>query len=99
MTRGVIWIYGAPGHSMYNHARPPNDPGVDCRGGLPHSSDTNFWWDRLSHNVAAHSRHPGGVQALRCDGSVSFVKDSINPSIWSAIGSRNGREVVSSNSF
>ena len=25
MTRGVIWIYGAPGHSMYNHARPPND--------------------------------------------------------------------------
>jgi prepilin-type N-terminal cleavage/methylation domain-containing protein len=61
MTRGVIWIYGAPGHSMYNHARPPNDPGVDCRGGLPHSSDTNYWWDRLSHNVAAHSRHPGGV--------------------------------------
>ena len=78
MTRGVIWIYGAPGHSMYNHARPPNDPGVDCRGGLPHSSDTNFFWDRLSHNVTAHSRHPGGVQALRCDGRCIFVKNSIN---------------------
>ena len=23
MTRGVIWIYGAPGHSMYNHGAPP----------------------------------------------------------------------------
>ena len=99
MTRGVIWIYGAPGHSMYNHARPPNDPGVDCRGGLPHSSDTNFWWNRLSHNVAAHSRHPGGVQALRCDGSVLFVKNSINPSVWSALGSRNGQEIVSSDAF
>jgi prepilin-type N-terminal cleavage/methylation domain-containing protein/prepilin-type processing-associated H-X9-DG protein len=99
MTRGVIWIYGAPGHSMYNHARPPNDPGVDCRGGLPHSSDTNFFWDRLSHNVAAHSRHPGGVQALRCDGSVLFVKNSINPAIWSAVGSRNGQEIVSSDAF
>jgi prepilin-type N-terminal cleavage/methylation domain-containing protein/prepilin-type processing-associated H-X9-DG protein len=98
-TRGAIWIYGAPGHSMYNHARPPNDPGVDCRGGLPHSSDTNFFWDRLSHNVAAHSRHPGGVQALRCDGSVLFVKNSINPAIWSALGSRNGQEIVSSDSF
>jgi prepilin-type processing-associated H-X9-DG protein len=98
-TRGAIWIYGAPGHSMYNHARPPNDRGVDCRGGLPHSSDTNFFWDRLSHNVAAHSRHPGGVQALRCDGSVLFVKNSINPAIWSALGIRNGQEIVSSDAF
>jgi prepilin-type N-terminal cleavage/methylation domain-containing protein len=99
MTRGVIWIYGAPGHSMYNHARPPNDPGVDCRGGLPHSSDTNYFWDRLSHNVTAHSRHPGGVQALRCDGSALFVKNSINPVVWSALGSRNGEEIVSSDAF
>jgi prepilin-type N-terminal cleavage/methylation domain-containing protein/prepilin-type processing-associated H-X9-DG protein len=95
MTRGVIWIYGAPGHSMYNHARPPNDPGVDCRGGPPHSSNTNYWWDRLSHNVAARSRHPGGVQALRCDGSVLFIKNSINPSVWGALGSRNCQEIVS----
>ncbi|MCA9070710.1 MAG: hypothetical protein KDA84_17390, partial [Planctomycetaceae bacterium] len=25
-TRGSRWLYGAPGHSMYNHMRPPNDP-------------------------------------------------------------------------
>jgi prepilin-type N-terminal cleavage/methylation domain-containing protein len=99
MTRGVIWIYGAPGHSMYNHARPPNDPGVDCRGGLPHSSDTNYWWDRLSQSVAARSRHPGGVRALRCDGSVFFVKNSMNPSVWGALGSRNCQEIVSSDAF
>lgn len=99
MTRGVIWIYGAPGHSMYNHARTPNDPGVDCRGGLPHSSDTNYWWDRLSHNVTSHSRHPGGVQALRCDGGALFIKNSINTAVWTALGSRNGQEILSTDAF
>jgi prepilin-type N-terminal cleavage/methylation domain-containing protein len=98
-TRGVIWNYGAPGHSLYNHPRPPNDPGIDCRGGLPHSSDTNHDWDRLSHNVAARSRHPGGVQALKCDGSAQFFKNAINPVVWWALGPRNGQEVVSSDSF
>ncbi len=98
-TRGVIWVYGAPGHSMYNNARPPNDPGVDCRGGLPHSSDTNAFWDMLSQNVTAHSRHSGGVEALFSDGSVRFEKNSINPTVWQALGSRNGQEVVSTDAF
>jgi prepilin-type N-terminal cleavage/methylation domain-containing protein/prepilin-type processing-associated H-X9-DG protein len=93
-TRGSGWLYGAPGHSMYNHVRPPNDPDVDCRGGLPHSNRTNFWWDRLSHNVAAHSRHAGGVFALYCDGHVAFAGDSIDVGTWQALGSRNGGEDV-----
>jgi prepilin-type N-terminal cleavage/methylation domain-containing protein/prepilin-type processing-associated H-X9-DG protein len=93
-TRGSRWLYGAPGHSMYNHIRPPNDPDVDCRGGLPHSIRTNHWWDRLSHNVAARSRHAGGVHALFCDGRVQFVGDSIDTGVWQALGSTHGGEVV-----
>src|SRR5881296_652963 len=30
-TRGSRWMYGAPGHSMYNHHRGPNDSQPDCR--------------------------------------------------------------------
>src|SRR5262245_38417331 len=93
-TRGSRWLYGAPGHSMYNHIRAPNDPDVDCRGGLPHSIRTNFWWDRLSLNVAARSRHPGGVQALFCDGHVQFVSNTIQLATWQALGTRAGGEVV-----
>jgi prepilin-type N-terminal cleavage/methylation domain-containing protein/prepilin-type processing-associated H-X9-DG protein len=93
-TRGSRWLYGAPGHSMYNHIRPPNDPDVDCRGGLPHSIRTNFWWDRLSLNVAARSRHPGGVHALFCDGHIQFVSNTIQVATWQALGSRAGGEVV-----
>jgi prepilin-type N-terminal cleavage/methylation domain-containing protein len=95
-TRGSGWLYGAPGHSMYNHMRVPNDPDVDCRGGLPHSADTNFYWDRLSHNITAHSQHPKGVFALYCDGHVDFTSDSIDLATWQALGSRNGSETISS---
>ncbi|MBI3463110.1 MAG: DUF1559 domain-containing protein [Planctomycetes bacterium] len=94
-TRGSRWLYGAPGHSMYNHLHGPNDAGVDCRGGLPHSNRTGFWWDRLSLNVAARSRHPGGVHALFCDGHVQFTANGVDPRAWQAIGSRNGREATS----
>ena len=91
-TKGSRWLYGAPGHSMYNHMRRPNDPDIDCRGGLPHSNRTNFWWNRLSLNVAARSRHVGGVNALLCDGQVRFVSENIEVTTWQALGSRNGDE-------
>lgn len=40
------------------------------------------------------SHHPGGVNFVRGDGSVSFLQDSINLNVMLALGSRNGGEVV-----
>jgi prepilin-type N-terminal cleavage/methylation domain-containing protein/prepilin-type processing-associated H-X9-DG protein len=94
-TRGSKWIYGAPGHSLYNHIRAPNDTtGPDCRGGIPHSIKTVALWNVLSHNVTAHSRHPGGVHSLFCDGHIAFINNSVNLAIWQGLGSRNGAEVL-----
>ncbi len=94
-TRGSKWLYGAPGHSMYNHIRPPNDTsGPDCRGGEPHSTKNVALWSVLSHNVTAHSRHTGGVHALFCDGHTQFLSNSVNLATWQALGSRNGGEVL-----
>ena len=98
-TRGVRWHYGAPGHSLYNHLRPPNDKQADCRGGLPHSTRADPLWSWLSLNIAARSKHPGGVNSLMADGHVQFVKDSINVLVWQGLGSRNGGEVISSDSY
>jgi prepilin-type N-terminal cleavage/methylation domain-containing protein/prepilin-type processing-associated H-X9-DG protein len=98
-TRGVKWLYGAPGHSMYNHRRPPNDKRYDCRGGLPHSDKSSADWLNLSLNITSRSRHPGGVNSLFSDGHVQFVKDSVNVTSWQALGSRNGGEVVSADAF
>jgi prepilin-type processing-associated H-X9-DG protein len=94
-TRGSKWLYGAPGHSMYNHIRPPNDTsGPDCRGGEPHSTKNVMLWSVLSHNVTAHSRHTGGVHTLFCDGHIQFVSNSVNLATWQALGSRNRGEVL-----
>ena len=48
-----------------------------------------------SQRNAARSRHTGGVNTVRCDGSVSFVSDSVNLAIWQAMGSMDGSEVAS----
>jgi prepilin-type N-terminal cleavage/methylation domain-containing protein/prepilin-type processing-associated H-X9-DG protein len=48
---------------------------------------------------AARSRHPGGVNAAMCDGSVRFFKNSINLFVWRGVTSSAGGEVLSSDSF
>ncbi len=98
-ARGNRWIYGAPNHTMYSHHRPPNDKRADCRGGVPFGDRTNEEWDRLSLDSAARSLHYGGVNTLFCDGSVRFVKDTIRPDVWQALGSRAGGEVVGGDQF
>ncbi|HUY93304.1 MAG TPA: DUF1559 domain-containing protein [Pirellulales bacterium] len=92
--RGVKWFFGAPGHAMYNHIRPPNDPNIDCRGGGTLSKLGPSVWNLLSHNITAHSNHPGGVSALYCDGHVQFVTNGVNLFIWQGLGSRAGGEAV-----
>jgi prepilin-type N-terminal cleavage/methylation domain-containing protein/prepilin-type processing-associated H-X9-DG protein len=41
------------------------------------------------------STHPGGCNFLLCDGSVRFMKQSIDMTTYMALGSRNGGEVIS----
>jgi len=45
------------------------------------------------------SRHPGGVNMLFADGSVHFLKNSINRVTIAGLGSRNGGEVVSADAY
>ena len=49
--------------------------------------------------ITATSNHPGGVNVCFCDGSVRFVKDTVNVQTWWAIGTRNQAEVVSSDQY
>jgi prepilin-type N-terminal cleavage/methylation domain-containing protein/prepilin-type processing-associated H-X9-DG protein len=47
--------------------------------------------------AAARSRHPGGVNALLCDGSVRFVPNTIALAAWMALGSMKGNETNTGN--
>ena len=72
--RGIFWEVGSLGMTMFNTIAPPNSTQYnwgDCRytgGGYP--NDATF--------ANANSNHPGGVNVLMADGSVRFVKNSIN---------------------
>jgi prepilin-type N-terminal cleavage/methylation domain-containing protein/prepilin-type processing-associated H-X9-DG protein len=48
---------------------------------------------------SSRSYHPGGVNTLMGDGSVKFIKDAVNQIAWWSIGTRNGGEVVSADSY
>jgi prepilin-type N-terminal cleavage/methylation domain-containing protein/prepilin-type processing-associated H-X9-DG protein len=45
------------------------------------------------------SRHPGGANFVFADGHVQFLKASINPISYNALGSRQGGEVVGSDQY
>ncbi len=44
--------------------------------------------------VTARSYHPGGVQTLMADGSVRFTSDTIDGTVWRAMGTVAGGEVL-----
>ena len=49
--------------------------------------------------ISASSNHPGGVNVLFMDGSVRFIKNSVNYQTWYAIATPNNREAVSSDAY
>jgi type II secretory pathway pseudopilin PulG len=49
--------------------------------------------------LTSDSYHPGGVSILLGDGSVRFVKDSINGATWRALSTIAGGEIISADSF
>jgi len=49
--------------------------------------------------LAARGYHPGGVSVGMCDGSVRFIKNTINPLTYQAISTTQGGEVISSDSY
>ena len=64
------------------------------------SFGTTVWGCRFSYaSKGFKSEHPGGVNMLIADGSVKFLKASINRLVFANLGSRNGGEVISADSY
>jgi prepilin-type N-terminal cleavage/methylation domain-containing protein/prepilin-type processing-associated H-X9-DG protein len=87
--RGLQYYRGLPALSTYTHTIPPNYNGFDC------GDVTTF---NTAH-IAARSYHSGGVNVCFADGSVHFIRDSINFASWQALGTRSGGEVPDGNAY
>jgi prepilin-type N-terminal cleavage/methylation domain-containing protein len=82
---GAPWAYGYHSTTSYWHSSTPN------------TRSCMFPPSRIS--TTANSQHAGGVNVLASDGSVKFIKSTINIAAWRAFGTRNGGEVISADSF
>jgi prepilin-type processing-associated H-X9-DG protein len=86
--RGQQYYRNLPATSTFSHTMTPNMKAYDC-------ANSAFSCTHL----AARSYHPGGVNAVFCDGSVRFVKDTVNAATWLALGTSKGGEVISADSY
>ncbi len=96
---GANWSLSYPWHtsnSAYVHFNTPN--GNSCIASSGDSAAGNPWGGSGAM-ITATSNHSGGVNVCFTDGSVKFVKDSISPQTWWAIGTKSMGEVVSADSF
>ena len=106
------WSNGGVYHSGFTTAWPPNKattttvpagtaftfPGPPTSGQLVidvWSANENDGGPTFAA-FTSRSYHPGGVNTLFADGSVRYVKNSVNPFTWRALGTIGGGEVVSS---
>jgi prepilin-type N-terminal cleavage/methylation domain-containing protein/prepilin-type processing-associated H-X9-DG protein len=64
----------------------PVEPNAPCEA--PSTAASYFW-------AAARSRHPGGVNAAMCDGSVHYVTDEVDLAVWRAASTTQGDESLS----
>jgi prepilin-type N-terminal cleavage/methylation domain-containing protein/prepilin-type processing-associated H-X9-DG protein len=86
--KGEHWMLGD--RQGYSHSQTPNRRSCSWTDvGTPDGNRGSI------SGMAASSMHPGGVNVGFMDGSVKFVKSSINYIPWFAISTPNGNEAVS----
>jgi len=89
---GQAWAFALPAYTLGNIALPPNPKYPACMTAVPGTQNS-------PGTFGLASRHPGGANALLADGSVRFLKNSINMTTMWALGSRNAGEIISSDAF
>ncbi len=89
---GESWFPSGFHFTSYSHCATPNPATPDCALDPFRES----FHSRLRHVgvFSASSHHPGGVNTLRMDGSVHFVKNGISLATWRGLSTRSGGEII-----
>jgi prepilin-type N-terminal cleavage/methylation domain-containing protein/prepilin-type processing-associated H-X9-DG protein len=98
---GTQWLLSsdfATANNAYVHFMPPNSS--SCAG-TPDASTyiSNSTWGGIGAAITATSNHPGGVHVAFGDGSVKFIKDSVDVQTWWALGTRAGKEIIGADAY
>jgi prepilin-type N-terminal cleavage/methylation domain-containing protein/prepilin-type processing-associated H-X9-DG protein len=111
--RGLMWST-IPGGCSYFSRMPPNNPRDYYQTGIFGDFLNNLYFcvsepgqdlpctpnagDQSAY-AGARSRHPGGINVLLGDGSVRFLKNSINMPVWLGLNTINGGEIISADAM
>jgi prepilin-type N-terminal cleavage/methylation domain-containing protein/prepilin-type processing-associated H-X9-DG protein len=111
--RGLLWS-SIPGGGTFFSRMPPNNPRDWYQGGVFGDWLNNKYFcvsnpgqdlpctagasDQGAY-AGARSRHPGGINVLMGDGSVRFVKNSVNMPTWLALNTMQAGEVISADQY
>lgn len=101
----TAWVYGIMPYTGLTTVFTPNTFVASLQGGK--QVDVSFTSCRLGTSIldltyaaiTSRSYHPGGVNVLLMDGSVRFLKNTVNPVTWRALGTRATGEVISADSY
>jgi prepilin-type processing-associated H-X9-DG protein len=89
-------------HTGFTSAWPPN---FRTMGGPNRAVDVDLIGTSESKGgptyaaITSRSYHPGGVNTLLGDGSVRFIKSTVNGLSWRALSTVSGGEVISADSL
>jgi prepilin-type N-terminal cleavage/methylation domain-containing protein len=79
------WIFWGDGSNEFIWVHHPSQGYVCWDNNPPNTANNN--------NRAPHSLHPGGIQAVMCDGHLVWVSESIDLPVYEALFTRAGNEV------
>jgi prepilin-type N-terminal cleavage/methylation domain-containing protein/prepilin-type processing-associated H-X9-DG protein len=85
--------------SFKDNQREPNGDLCEPNGAILVTATHQHCYRNYTYNFAFKSYHPGGANFAMADGSVRFLKQSIAPRTYNALGSRAGNEAISADSL
>jgi prepilin-type N-terminal cleavage/methylation domain-containing protein/prepilin-type processing-associated H-X9-DG protein len=89
---GEGWAMGMIGMSLGTCLLPPNSRYTNCSTNGANTIEAPGMMNM-------HSFHAGGANALMCDGSVRFLKESLSMQVLWGLGSRAQGEIISADSY
>jgi prepilin-type N-terminal cleavage/methylation domain-containing protein/prepilin-type processing-associated H-X9-DG protein len=93
-NKGNHWATGGLAVTIFNTVTPPNSTQYrwgSCTNAAAYASNSTV--------CNATSNHSGGCNFLFLDGSVHFIKSSININTYWCLGTKSGSEVISADSY
>ncbi|MGE3820055.1 MAG: DUF1559 domain-containing protein [Isosphaeraceae bacterium] len=114
-VRGVMWSSVSGGASFMTRYTPnglrdflnlrhgadwmPNAPGLFCVSEPVQQLPCTSGAGDSDAFAGSRSRHPGGVNVALGDGSVRFIKNTINHTVWIGLNTISSGEVISADSY